>query len=73
MLLETSARMAGCLVALLALSCIGACRSTDPACIGRNAATEAVGPERYRALSVAERRTEAARFDALARRCGWEP
>ena len=58
---------------LLAAAALVSCRSTDPACIGRNAATEIVSPQRYQAMSGSARRAEAARFDALARLCGWEP
>ncbi len=58
--------------ALAALIALGGCRS-DPLCGARNAADLAPTESRYRAMSAAERRQDADTFNALARRCGWEP
>lgn len=58
----------------LASLAIPACRSGgDPACAGRTAADYAPNEVRYRAMTPAERREDAVRFNELARRCGWEP
>ncbi len=55
-------------VALALASC-----QSDPLCRARNAPGFIPSSERYRTMNAEERRADAERFNALARRCGWEP
>ena len=60
------------LLVLAAAIPLASCQ-TDPACRARNSVAFIPSPERYRAMTVQQRRDDAARYNELARRCGWEP
>ena len=61
------------LAVLLVSLALAGCQSADPFCRAHNAAEFAPTPERFRLMTARERRDESERFNALARRCGWEP
>jgi hypothetical protein len=62
------------LAILLMSLALGGCQSSaDPFCRAHNAAEFAPTAERFRTMSPGERRDDSERFNALARRCGWEP